>query len=139
MQKYRQWSIFIGLMTVASMAAEGDFDGAVLEPLVQEMVKRLDLSDLQINQLRPLLQESTARQKDVLESYGIDPDALGTGGQSLGMREAMAMRKDMIAVREELRGAAGQILSEGQMREFKAIQEERAASMREKILAGSHR
>jgi len=139
MQKYRQWSIFIGLMTVASMAAGGDFDGAVLEPLVQEMVKRLDLSDLQINQLRPLLQESTARQKDVLESYGIDPDALGTGGQSLGMREAMAMRKDMIAVREELRGAAGQVLSEGQMREFKAIQEERAASMREKILAGSHR
>lgn len=139
MQKYRHWSIFIGLMTVASMATGGDFDGAVLEPRLQEMVKRLDLTDLQINQLRPLLQESTARQKDVLESYGIDPDALGTGGQSLGMREAMAMRKDMIAVREELRGAAGQILSEGQMREFKAIQEERAASMREKILAGRHR
>lgn len=135
----RIWLFFAGLMTAASLATGGEFDAAAAEQRVQEMAERLDLSDQQLEQLQPLVTESIARQLDVLEVYGINPDGVGAGRQSLGMRQVMAMRKDMMAVREELRDGAAKILSDEQMQEFQAIQEERAAVMRERILAGRQR
>jgi hypothetical protein len=131
--------IFIGLMTAASLATGGELDVAAAEQRVQEMVNRLELSDTQLEQLRPVMHDIWARQVEILDGYGIDPDTLGARDQSLGVRDAMAMRKDMMAVREDLRVAVGQFLNDEQMREFQAIQEERAAAMREKILARRHR
>ena len=126
-------SLAVSLFYIAALAAAQDIDRTAVEERIDELVERLDLSDEQIEQISPILQDSMERQRAILESYGVDPAKRGEGGQRLGMRKARAMRKEMSEVRETSRGAMAEFLSDEQMDELQLIQEERRDALREKI------
>ncbi len=126
-------ALTVSLFSVTAVAAAQEIDRAAIEERIDEIVERLELSDEQIEQISPILQDSMERQRAILESYGVDPANRGEGGQRPGMRKARAMRKEMSEVREDSRGAMAEFLSDEQMDELQLIQEERRDALREKI------
>jgi hypothetical protein len=63
----------------------------------------------------------------------MDPESRQGSAEKPGLRKMRAMRKEMNAVRENTLGELEQILSDEQLEEFKNIQEERQAEMRERM------
>jgi len=74
-----------------------------------------------------------AAQRRVLASYGIDPENRNGRGNRPGLRQARAMRKEMNAVRSDTLAEVDKILTDAQLKEFKRMQEERQAEMRQPI------
>ena len=106
------------------------------EQRIEQMATRLDLTDEQIDQVTPVLQDSMERQRSILSSYGIDLDSPDAQPGKLGMRKARAMRKELDAVRTDTLDELELILSDEQLAEFERIQEERRTEMRERIRGG---
>jgi hypothetical protein len=97
---------------------------------------RLDLSEEQITQMAPVLEESMAASQRILASYGIDLENREDNAGKLGLRKGRAMRNEIDTVRTETLSALETILTEDQLVEFKKIQNEREAEMRERIRGG---
>jgi hypothetical protein len=97
---------------------------------------RLDLSEEQITQMAPVLEESMAASQRILASYGIDLENREDNAGKLGLRKGRAMRNEIDTVRAETLSALETILTEDQLVEFKKIQNEREAEMRERIRGG---
>lgn len=124
------------LACFAAFAIAGELDPEAVEQRIGEMVERLELSDVQIEQIKPVLEAGMEQQQALLENYGIDLSDEGSGSPGLGIRRARAIRKEMTTLREGTRNSMQQILTQQQMDEFLKMQEERAAEMRERIRAG---
>ncbi|WP_417320044.1 hypothetical protein [Emcibacter sp.] len=90
---------------------------------------RLDLSPAQEEELGHILRTSYQERLQVLQKYGfsrgVRPD--------LKMREKISLGRDMKKIREKTEGLVGEILSEGQMREFRKIQDENRDRFREQM------
>ncbi len=106
------------------------------EQRMEEVRIRLGLSEAQAEALAPVLQESMAAQQRILSKYGINLDSGTSSMNKLRRQDAMAMKGELDAVRNDTLGAVGEILNQAQFEEFKRIQAERAASMRQRIRAG---
>jgi hypothetical protein len=98
-----------------------------------EMRARLDLSETQVEALRPVLQESMAAQQSILSRYGINLENGRGAAQKLGPREALAMKKELDVIRTDTLHAVDDFLTDEQFDEFKRIQEERRAAMQKRI------
>ena len=120
----------------AAFAIADEIDPEAVERRVAEMAERLELSDEQIELIKPVLQEGMEKQEAVLESYGIDLSDERSGSPGLGFRKARAMRKEMTTLREGTRNSMQKILTQEQMDEFLQMQDERAAETRERLRAG---
>ena len=121
--------------TVATPASWAEVDRvAQFEERIAETSERLNLSDEQIERLRPVLKSGFEAQMAVLADHGIDLENRNSGTQKkLGFREARKLRKDLDHVRKNTSEHVEGILSEKQFSEYKKIQDERKKKMREMI------
>lgn len=120
----------------ASAASEQELQITDAESHLEQTMARLELSDEQKQALVPVLESSMSSQQQILASYGIDIEKGERPAQGLGMRNAMAMKRELDAVRADTLKTVSGILSAEQFGEFKRMQAERQAVMRERIMGG---
>ena len=124
--------VAIGI-TPATAAAEDDH-AAQLEERLAETKARLGLTDEQIEQITPILEAGFEAQMAVLDRHGIDLEDRGTGeSERIGFRAMRALRGDLQEVRADTLEELGDVLTDEQMAEYRKIQEERRAELRERI------
>lgn len=80
-----------------------------------------------------VLQKSMEKQQSILSSYGIDLVGQSEPAQTLGVRKAMAMKQELDVVLADSLAAVEEILISEQFDEFKRLQREQQAEMRERI------
>ena len=103
------------------------------EQRIAETKTRLNLSDEQIEDIKPILKTSFEAKAAVLNEYGIDLEN-GTGsGEKLGFRKARKLGKEMNAINENTVDELQNILTPEQLSEYKELQEERRSELRAKI------
>ncbi len=125
----------LALSLISPRLQADEHRAAMAQAQMQQTMARLELTDEQIEQVKPVLQGAASAQQEILVSYGMDPQSRQNGASKPGMRQMMAMRDEMTAVRESTLEALDPILSDEQMDEFKLIQKERQAEMRERMRA----
>jgi hypothetical protein len=123
------------VLAIQPIWADSDQE-ALVEERLAEAKARLDLSDEQLEQVKPVLEAAAEAQRSVLSRYGIDLEAEGGPESKLGMREARKLKKDIAKVREKTLEELDEILTDEQLDEFKKLQEERRQEMRKRIRAG---
>lgn len=126
----------VALFAIGTQAMAEDDRAAMAKEQMQQTFERLDLTDEQIEQVRPVLEKSAAEQQEILARYGIDLEAPQSSSEKPGRRQLMAMRKEMEPVRKNTLTELGEILSDEQLEELKRIQEERRAEMRGRMRGG---
>ena len=132
---------FAGVIAEAAPAnaqePEADVRMAELQQRLEAARERLQLSDEQVEQLLPIILESFEGTMAVLEEHGIDVLSLAEGGANprLNLRQLRALGRDMDEVREAMFEKIEELgfLSDEQFAEFKKIQEEQRAALRERL------
>jgi hypothetical protein len=135
--KLPRTSITIFCLALASslgFAQDGRAAGA--EQRMAELRARLELSDTQVEALTPVLEQSMATQRGILSRYGINLESDRGAPWKLGRRDALAMKKELDAIRTDTLHAVDDILTDKQLAEFKRIQNERRATMQKRIQVG---
>ncbi len=134
-------SAAMALAAVPAGAQEPEADArmAELQVRLEEARERLGLSDEQVEQLLPVVLASFEGTMAVLEEHGIDVLSLTEGGprRRLNLRQLRALGRDLDDVREAMFEKIEELgfLSEEQFAEFKKIQEEQRAALRERLRA----
>ena len=137
----KQWMVMVTIVSLmasltTSLAQQADPDRvAELEARVEQTRERLNLTDEQVAQIEPILESSFEASMLVLENHGIDLSVPRDQRERPGFRKMRAIAKDMKAVRQETAEEMAEILSVEQMEEYRKIQEERRAELREQIRA----
>lgn len=104
-----------------------------LDARIEQTRQRLNLTDEQSVQIEPILESNFHASMLVLESHGIDLSVPREQRARPNFREMRAIGKELQAVREETAEEMAEFLTEEQMEEYRKIQEERRAEMREQI------
>ena len=104
-----------------------------LDARIEQTRQRLNLTDEQSVQIEPILESNFHASMLVLESHGIDLSVPREQRARPNFREIRAIGKELQAVREETAEEMAEFLTEEQMEEYRKIQEERRAEMREQI------
>lgn len=104
-----------------------------LDARIEQTRQRLNLTDEQSVQIEPILESNFHASMLVLESHGIDLSVPREQRARPNFREMRAIGKELQAVREETAEEMAEILTEEQMEEYRKIQVERRAEMREQI------
>ena len=137
----KQWMVsatIIGLMAslTTSLAQQVDPDRvAELEARAEQTRERLGLTDEQVARIEPILESSFEASMLVLENHGIDLEVPRDQRERPSFRTMRAIGSDLKAVRQETAEEMAEILTDVQMEEFRKIQEERRAELRERIRA----
>jgi hypothetical protein len=127
----------VSLALVSPFALASSDRAAQVEQRMEEVRERLDLSDEQLQQMMPVIEESMEKRRSILTSYGIDPENRANAKDKLGLRKALAMKKELDAVRTDTLRALDGVLTNEQLQEFKRIQAERQSEMRERMRGSS--
>ncbi|MEM8767256.1 MAG: Spy/CpxP family protein refolding chaperone [Pseudomonadota bacterium] len=122
-------------LTSPTIQAETETSAAQLEERLAQARARLELTDRQAEQMQPVMQESLARQRSILASYGLDLDNPDAPSERPGFRQARAMRGELEDVRADMLTKLEDILTPSQLDEFKQMQEAQRAEIRERIRA----
>lgn len=133
MQRLTAAAALIVLFAIGTQAKADDDRAAMVQKQMQQTFERLELTDEQIEQVKPVLEVSVASMQQILLSYGMDPESRQGSAEKPQFRKMRAMRKEMHAVRENTLAELELILSDEQLEEFKRIQGERQAEMRERM------
>jgi hypothetical protein len=120
------------VFAVQSIWADSDQE-ARFEERMAEAKARLELSDEQVEQVKPVMEAAIEAQRSVLTRYGIDLEAEGGPENQLSMREARKLKKDLSKVREETLEQLDDILTDEQLDEFREMQEEKRQEMKSRI------
>jgi Spy/CpxP family protein refolding chaperone len=102
---------------------------AKAEERLEQVIENLELTDEQVEALRPIFQSSIERQAAVLEQYGIDLSD-GEQGGKLSRRERRKLRGDLKDEREKTDDAIAEVLTDEQFDAYKEMAEERQDEMR---------
>ena len=133
MQRLTAAATLIALFAIGTQAKADDDRAAMAQEQMQQTFERLELTDEQIEQVKPVIEASVASMQEILLSYGMDPESRQGSAEKPGFRKMRAMRKEMHAVRENTLAELELVLSDEQLEEFKRIQGERQAEMRERM------
>jgi len=128
----------LGMLVVLAIQpvwADSDREALVEERLAEAKV-RLDLSDEQLEKVKPIMKAAIEAQQSILARYGIDLEAEGGLKTRLGFRKARQLRNDLAEVRARTLGQLDDILSDEQLKEFRKIQEERRQAVMNRIRGG---
>lgn len=101
---------------------------------VEQAIARLQLSEEQSAQLRPVFDSYLDEQIAVLEEYGALAGA-GDSGQRSNIENAQEMVKRLNGNSQRFEGRVAQVLSEAQMSELRRLQEESREAFRERAFA----
>jgi hypothetical protein len=102
---------------------------------IEESFERLELTGEQIESVRPIMDETFSQRLAVLEKHGVDmedPEKI----KSMGLRKKRKMSKDMEKVRTSAAKQLESVLTADQMDEWKKLEEERRARLREQMKNG---
>ncbi|MEM7541539.1 MAG: hypothetical protein AAF384_08115 [Pseudomonadota bacterium] len=127
--------LLVALIVNGAPALADDDQAAEVAQRLQQTIAELELTDEQIERVKPVLQDSMNARRAIMSSYGLDPDNLKGAAGTLKPRQALAMRKELKSARAETLTELEKILSEEQLDNFKRILEERREEMRDKIRA----
>lgn len=100
---------------------------------LEEARTRLDLTDGQVEQVRPILRTEFEALLDVLQEYGIDLQDRSGGAGRLGFLRLRRLQRDVNALREQTLEDFDQVLTDEQLETYKEIQEENRQAMRERL------
>ena len=137
----KQWMVIATIVSLmasltTSLAQQvGSDRAAELEVRIEQTKQRLNLTDEQVAQIEPVLESSFEASMLVLEDHGIDLAIPRDQRERPGFRKMRAISRDLKAVREETAEEMAEILTDEQMVEYRKIQEERRAQLREQIRA----
>ena len=94
---------------------------------------RLNLTDEQVEQVKPILRAGFEAQKKVLHKHGIEirPGAEAAG--RLSLLELRRLNRDLSKVREQTHDKLSDILTDEQIKVYREIQEERRQELRERL------
>jgi hypothetical protein len=123
----------IAMLAAGSLAVAQDDRAALAKEQMEQTIERLNLTDGQIERVKPILESTRASRQAIMARYGVDPDGSAVGGKKLGLREARAMRKELNQVQEGTNAELRKILNAEQLTELEVIQQERSDDMRERI------
>ena len=129
-------AVIFAAILVTSPASGQESQVTNAELRLEQTMTRLELSDEQKEALAPVLENSRSAQQEILASYGIDVEKGERPAQRLGIRNAMAMKRELDAVGADTLNTVSGILSADQFEEFKRIQAERQAEIQERIKGG---
>ena len=143
----RQWIAGIGATIVmagvvwsgvpfADVAATAAQAGERADPLRQRLEEartRLNLTDQQVDQVRPILRAGFDAMLEVLEEHGIDIGDRSGSGRRLRFRQLRRLQRDLDAVDEQTIEDLGAVLNDEQIENYKEIQEENREAMRERL------
>ncbi len=128
-------ALFISAALAASPASaqpENVDREAVAEQIQQRVLEtkeRLQITEEQAPVVQEILRESAERRFAILEKYGF-----GDGERpSLSFREKRKLRGEINNVNQDTLGRLSEVLTDDQLQEYKKIQEERRAEMRERL------
>ncbi len=120
----------------ATAAQQQEDRSTQLEERVTEARQRLDLTDEQAARMTPVIESGMEATLLVLEEYGIDPQARASGAQAkLRLRQKRALAQELNRISAEVRDEMSEFLTDEQLAEYREIQEERRAEMRERVQA----
>ena len=104
-----------------------------LQRQLQETRTRLNLTDAQAEQVRPILQAALEARLEVLREYGFDlRDDSGSAGR-LGFFQARRLRRDLDSVQERTMDELDDVLTDTQLAAYEELQEERRETVRERL------
>ena len=134
----RNWRTIVAMLMLAlfsPLAYAQTISPQDPEQYFAELQERLALTDEQVAEMRPIVENSRQRQRDVLAGYGIDMES--DEAPRIGRRDAMSIRKEMKSIRADLLDQLESVLTESQYEAFAEMQEqqadERRAAMRERF------
>ncbi len=130
---FTKFALMLAMLAFGSLALSQDDRAAQAEEQIRQVLERLDLTDEQIEQVKPILENSFESRRAVMASYGIDIESREGGGEKLGLRKARSMRRDLDKIQEDTNAELKEILSAEQFDELEIIQQERRDQMRERI------
>lgn len=119
------------LLSGVAVAQDREEIEAKAEERLEQVIENLELTDEQVEALRPIFQSSFERQAAVLEQYGIDLSD-GEQGGKLSRRERRKLRGDLKDEREKTDDAIAEVLTDEQFDAYKEMAEERQDEMRER-------
>jgi hypothetical protein len=120
------------LLSGVAVAQDREEIEAKAEERLEQVIENLELTDEQVEALRPIFQSSFERQAAVLEQYGIDLSD-GEQGGKLSRRERRKLRGDLKDEREKADDAIAEVLTDEQFDAYKEMAEERQDEMRERL------
>jgi hypothetical protein len=132
MKQFTRLAALIAMFAVGSLAIAQDDRAAQAKEQIAQTIERLDLSDEQIEQAKPILEDLRESRQAIMAKYGIDPDNRG-GGNKPNPRQLRAMRTEIEGVQADANAKLRKILSAEQFKELEAIQQEGRDQMRERI------
>ncbi len=100
-----------------------------LEQRLVDVSVRLNLTDSQKNQVKPILRASMQTQMDILNRYGISRSEK----PSLTFRQKLSLRDEISSQRDDTNSKLSQILDKSQMHILANIQAEQRAQMMKRI------
>ena len=141
---------FVAALMASAAAALIAIPAGAQEPATDERIselqqrlddarERLQLSDEQVEQLLPVLGENLDSTLAVLEKHGFTSGSLDEGDSNRrpNLRQLRSLSSDLDEVREAMFKKIEELgfLSDEQFAEFKKIQEEQRAALRESLRA----
>ena len=127
-------AVAIGNVTAAS-GQDADRQAQVAQFLerLEKTRARLNLTDEQVEQVRPILRAGFEAQKKVLQKHGIEirPGAEAPG--RLRLLELRRLNRDLSKVREQTLDKLSDVLTDEQIKVYREIQEERRRELRERL------
>ena len=100
---------------------------------LEEARTRLDLTDEQVEQVRPILRTGFEALLDVLQEHGIDLQAGSGGAGRLGFLRLRRVQRDLNAAREQTLEDLDDVLTDEQIETYREIQEENRQAMRARL------
>ena len=120
------------LLSGVAVAQDREEIEAKAEERLEQVIENLELTDEQVEALRPIFQSSFERQAAELEQYGIDLSD-GEQGDKLSRGERRKLRGDLKDERERTDDAIAEVLTDDQFDACKEMAEERRDEMRERL------
>jgi len=100
--------------------------------IMDETEERLQLTDSQKETVRPILNDDQMQRQAILNEYGIDLENIDPDNRP-GRRTLLKMRRDMNKVNKRTEKQLASVLTDDQMAEWGALQEERREKMRDRL------
>lgn len=100
--------------------------------IMDETEERLQLTDSQKEAVRPIINDDQMQRQAILNEYGIDLENIDPDNRP-GRRTLLKMRRDMNKVNKRTEKQLASVLTDDQMAEWGALQEERREKMRNRL------
>jgi hypothetical protein len=118
------FSVFLMLATLAFFYEALAFRGNSArdpEQLIAELSEKLRLTDAQVEQIRPIIENQMEQREEIFEKYS-----------SQGRQGRPALRQEMRDLRKDTHSQITSLLTEEQIAEYEAFQQERFQKRRQR-------